>query len=72
MIISIGSEGAANELLAQRELTEMALDFIHFNVPHLDIQIKLPLYGRANKPGVIIQDPKYAQKTAANQILSGA
>ncbi|KAI7961350.1 hypothetical protein MJO28_001839 [Puccinia striiformis f. sp. tritici] len=59
-IISISSNGAANELPAQMEV-------VNLSDSHL-----IPLVGCPPLPLVGIQDPKHARKTSVNQLLSGA
>ncbi|EGF98707.1 uncharacterized protein MELLADRAFT_95458 [Melampsora larici-populina 98AG31] len=71
-ILSIGSDGAANELSAQAMLANLANETLSFSFVGLGVKIHVPLIGQPPRPIVAVQDPKHARKTAANQILSGA
>ncbi|EGG10172.1 uncharacterized protein MELLADRAFT_94558 [Melampsora larici-populina 98AG31] len=71
-VLSLGSDGAATEMLAQLLLTSKAINYIEFSRPQAGIHIKIPLFGSNPTPLVIVQDPKHARKTGANQLLSGA
>ncbi|EGG06419.1 uncharacterized protein MELLADRAFT_86613 [Melampsora larici-populina 98AG31] len=69
-ILSIGADGAATEVSAQAKLIDQALNHLEFYFESVDLCIKIPLFGRQQKPLIVVQDPKHAQKTGANQILS--
>ncbi|EGG11883.1 uncharacterized protein MELLADRAFT_88981 [Melampsora larici-populina 98AG31] len=69
-ILSIGSDGAANELSAQAMLANLANETLSFSFVGLGVKIHVPLIGQPPRPIVAVQDPKHARKTAANQILS--
>ncbi|KAH9821767.1 hypothetical protein DFH28DRAFT_1187082 [Melampsora americana] len=71
-VLSMGSDGAASELSAQQMLHNLATKYLEFRAPDHDLHIKIPLLGKKLHPLVMVQDPKHAQKTAANQLLSGA
>lgn len=71
-VLSIGSDGAANEMSAQAGMSQLAKEFITFDNPDTNIHIQIPMIGVDKQPLVTIQDPKHARKTAANQLLSGA
>ncbi|KAA1137387.1 hypothetical protein PGTUg99_002465 [Puccinia graminis f. sp. tritici] len=71
-IISISSDGAANELSAQMEVVNLSDSHLVFSRPKQGIDIKIPLVGSPPLPLVGIQDPKHARKTSVNQLLSGA
>ncbi|EGG11704.1 uncharacterized protein MELLADRAFT_90901 [Melampsora larici-populina 98AG31] len=71
-ILSIGSDGAANELSAQAMLANLANETLSFSFVGLGVKIHVPLIGQPPRQIVAVQDPKHARKTAANQILSGA
>lgn len=71
-VLSIGSDGAANEISAQGRLTQLASEFIRFNDDQSNVHIQIPLIGPKKQPLISVQDPKHARKTASNQLLSGA
>lgn len=71
-ILSLGSDGAPTELSAQEKVIESATNYLTYSNTDLDVFVKVPLLGKNAKPIVMIQDPKHARKTAANQLLSGA
>lgn len=71
-LLSLGSDGAANELAAQKSITLDAPGYLCFEKKLLDVEVRVPLLGNPPRPIVPVQDPKHARKTAANQILSGA
>jgi hypothetical protein len=71
-IVSIGSDGAATEVLALRSLQNSVNQHLSFHKADAGISIQVPLMGQPPRPVVPVQDPKHARKTAANQLLSGA
>lgn len=71
-VLSLGSDGAANEILAQGQLMQLTSDFLSFSDDETNIHIQIPLMGPDKQPIVSVQDPKHACKTASNQLLSGA
>ncbi|EGG02170.1 uncharacterized protein MELLADRAFT_91589 [Melampsora larici-populina 98AG31] len=71
-LISLGSDGAASEVLAQELLVNSATEHLEFSAPKLSVNIRVPLLGASKRPVVVVQDPKHARKTASNQLLSGA
>lgn len=66
-VLSIGANGAANELAAQVKLNQMSTQFLKYSDKTLDVHIKVPLFGNPPGPIVTLQDPKHARKTGANQ-----
>jgi hypothetical protein len=71
-LLSLGSDGAATELAAQEQLIESRTNYLTYTNEELEVYVKVPLFGKEACPIVMIQDPKHARKTAANQPLSGA
>ncbi|KAA1075391.1 hypothetical protein PGT21_034651 [Puccinia graminis f. sp. tritici] len=71
-VLSISSDGAANELSAQMEVVKLSDSHLKFIRPKHKIDIQIPLVGSPPLPLVAIQDPKHARKTSTNQLLSGA
>ncbi|KAH9821182.1 hypothetical protein DFH28DRAFT_1190943 [Melampsora americana] len=71
-LLSLGSDGAATELAAQEQLIDSATTYLTYINKELEVDVKVPLFGSELKPVLMIQDPKHARKTAANQPLSGA
>ncbi|EGG13232.1 uncharacterized protein MELLADRAFT_86716 [Melampsora larici-populina 98AG31] len=71
-LLSLGSDGAATELAAQEQLIDSRTRYLTYTNEALEVYIKVPLFGQEARPIVMIQDPKHARKTAANQPLSGA
>jgi hypothetical protein len=71
-VVSIGSDGAATEILALRSLQNSVDQYLSFHKEDTGISIQVPLMGQPPRPVVPVQDPKHACKTAANQLLSGA
>lgn len=71
-VLSIGADGAANELAAQAKLNQMSSRFLKYSDKKLGVHIKVPLFGNPPRPIVTLQDPKHARKTGANQLLSGS
>ncbi|PLW08899.1 hypothetical protein PCANC_24324 [Puccinia coronata f. sp. avenae] len=71
-IISIGSDGAATEILALRFVQKSVKQFLCFHKLDARISVQVPMIGETPRPLVPVQDPKHAQKTASNQLLSGA
>ncbi|EGG06106.1 uncharacterized protein MELLADRAFT_87473 [Melampsora larici-populina 98AG31] len=71
-ILSIGADGAPTELCAQIALAESATQFITYENSDYDVHVKVPLMGNPPRPVVMVQDPKHARKTGANQLGSGA
>lgn len=71
-LLSLGSVSAANELVSQFSLIQTAQTFLNFTNPVLEVDVNIPLLGTPPCPIVTVQDPKHAQKAAANQILYGA
>ncbi|EGG06868.1 uncharacterized protein MELLADRAFT_86302 [Melampsora larici-populina 98AG31] len=71
-VLSIGSDGAATEISAQKMLHDSATKYLEFKAPAHNLHIQIPLLGQKLHPVVMVQDPKHARKTAANQLLSGA
>jgi hypothetical protein len=71
-IASIGSDGAATEISALRILHNSVKDYLVFQKADSGISVQVTLIGSPPRPVVPVQDPKHAQKTAANQLLSGA
>lgn len=71
-ILSLGSDGDATELAAQEELIESRTNDLTYINKVLEVCVKVPLFCKQSRPIVMIQDPKHAQKTSANQPLSGA
>ncbi|EGG10869.1 uncharacterized protein MELLADRAFT_92216 [Melampsora larici-populina 98AG31] len=70
-LISLGSDGAASEVLAQELLVNAATNYLDFSAPELKVNVRFPLLGASKQPVVAVQDPKHARKTASNQLLSG-
>ncbi|EGF99269.1 uncharacterized protein MELLADRAFT_94758 [Melampsora larici-populina 98AG31] len=71
-ILSVGADGAPTELCAQNALTDTASQFISYSNSRYDVHVKVPLIGHPPRPVVMVQDPKHARKTGANQLSSGA
>lgn len=71
-ILSLGSDGDATELAAQEELIKSRTNYLTYINNTLEVCVKVPLFCKQSRPIVMIQDPKHAQKTSANQPLSGA
>lgn len=71
-VLSIEFNGAATEISAQKMLHNSATKYLEFRAPDHKIHIQIPLLGEKLHPMVMVQDPKHARKTAANQLLSGA
>ncbi|EGF97335.1 uncharacterized protein MELLADRAFT_85855 [Melampsora larici-populina 98AG31] len=71
-ILSIGADGAPPELSAQASLVDTATQYFTYSNSTYDVHIKLPLVGHPPRPVVMVQDPKHARKTSANQLASGA
>ncbi|KAH9820386.1 hypothetical protein DFH28DRAFT_1121611 [Melampsora americana] len=71
-ILSIGADGAPTKLCAQAALSDSATQYLTYSNSNLDVHIKVPLMGNPPTPVVMVQDPKHAGKTAANQLSSGA
>jgi hypothetical protein len=72
LIISIGSDGAATEISALRFVQKSVDQFLCFHKLDARISVQVPMIGETPRPLVPVQDPKHAQKTASNQLLSGA
>lgn len=71
-ILSIGADGAPTELCAQAALSDTATRHLTYSNSMFDVHITIPLMGNPPRPVVMVQDPKHARKTAANQLSSGA
>lgn len=71
-ILSIGSDGAPVELAALEGLSASASTFLEYSNKPCDVHVKIPLLGIPPRPLVMVQDPKHARKTGANQVLAGA
>ncbi|EGG05389.1 uncharacterized protein MELLADRAFT_88084 [Melampsora larici-populina 98AG31] len=68
-VLSIGADGAANELAAQAKLNQMSTRFLTYSNENLEVNIKVPLFGNPPCPIVTLQDPKHARKTDLSQVL---
>lgn len=71
-IMSIGADGAATEISAQKLLAQKTDKYLTFSKSNLRVHVKVPLFGNPPRPVVAVQDPKHARKTGANQLLSGS
>ncbi|EGF98968.1 uncharacterized protein MELLADRAFT_95015 [Melampsora larici-populina 98AG31] len=71
-VLSLGSDGAAEELKAQHGFSNLAKNFIEYTNEKLKVHVKVPRLGPQGLPVICVQDPKHGRKTAANQLLSGA
>ncbi|EGG01621.1 uncharacterized protein MELLADRAFT_92001 [Melampsora larici-populina 98AG31] len=71
-ILSIGADGAPIELSAQASLVKSADRYFTYTNSNYDVHIQIPLFGHPPRPVVMVQDPKHARKTGANQLASGA
>ncbi|EGG10021.1 uncharacterized protein MELLADRAFT_94343 [Melampsora larici-populina 98AG31] len=71
-ILSIGADGAPIELSAQGSLAKSADHYFTYSNPTYNVHIQIPLVGHPPRPVVMVQDPKHARKTSANQLASGA
>ncbi|EGG08742.1 uncharacterized protein MELLADRAFT_84258 [Melampsora larici-populina 98AG31] len=71
-VLSLGSDGAPTELAAQEQIIESTTQYLTYSNNNLDVFVKVPLLGENLMPVVLVQDPKHARKTAANQLLSRA
>ncbi|EGG12798.1 uncharacterized protein MELLADRAFT_87069 [Melampsora larici-populina 98AG31] len=71
-ILLLGADGAPTELCAQSALAETATQFISYSNSTYNVHIKVSLMGHPPRPIVMVQDPKHARKTGANQLGSGA
>ncbi|EGG09507.1 uncharacterized protein MELLADRAFT_95999 [Melampsora larici-populina 98AG31] len=71
-ILSVGADGAPTKLSAQNSLTDTATQFVSYSNSHYNVHVKVPLIGHPPRPVVMVQDPKHARKTGANQLSSGA
>ncbi|KAH9822476.1 hypothetical protein DFH28DRAFT_1119458 [Melampsora americana] len=71
-VLSLGSDGAPTELAAQEQIIDSTTQYLTYINEDFDVSVKVPLLGKKLMPAVLIQDPKHARKTAANQLLSGS
>ena len=71
-IVSIGSDGAAADISALCFLQSLVNLHLSFHKTDACVSIKVPLMGQPPLPVLPVQEPKHTQKTAANQLLSGA
>lgn len=71
-ILSVGADGAPTELSAQITLAETATQYLSYSNDTYNVHVKVPLIGHPPRPVVMVQDPKHARKTGANQLGSGA
>jgi len=71
-LISIASDGAANEFNAQMELMKgsEAAEFLQYQDNFYGIKFLAPIYD--NRPIIRVQDPKHAKKNGRNNVHSGA
>lgn len=70
-MLSLGSDGAANEITTQQVIGQGAQSCLTFPKPLICVNVQAPLLGNPSCPIVPVQDPKHTRKTLANQILSG-
>lgn len=71
-LLSLGSDGAANERASQASLRKIANTYLRYTNISLGVSVEVPLLGQPPRPIVTVQDPKHGRKTVANQLLSGA